>query len=103
MPAGILSELTYLIERDLGLKVLDGFLQDLQSGAYPLDCGEGDFGRIRQLTARYADLPLGFADSSVIACAERHGGGVLAIDHHFQVVAREGTIVVMPVSGPAPL
>jgi len=52
---------------------------------------------IRALTRRYADLPLGFADAAVIACAERHGGRVLTRDlRHFGVVAREGRLIVLP-------
>jgi predicted nucleic acid-binding protein len=59
-------------------------------------CGEGDFPRIRQLVARYSNLPLGFADAAVIACAERHGGNVLALDRDFAIVAREGAISLIP-------
>ena len=58
---------------------------------------QGDFARIRELVGRYADLPLGFADASVIACAERNGGRVLTFDaRDFGVVAREGTIQPLP-------
>ncbi|CAN5537467.1 hypothetical protein BH23CHL5_BH23CHL5_01160 [soil metagenome] len=42
---------------------------------------------------RYADLPLGYANATVIAAAERNGGRILTLDHrHFGVVARKGTI-----------
>ncbi len=45
--------------------------------------------RVRELVRRYADLPLGFADAAVTACAERHRGRVLTTDYrHFPVVAR---------------
>jgi predicted nucleic acid-binding protein len=97
LPVGILAEAAYLIEREFGVHVLDVFLQDIAEGRYLLHCGESDFARIRQLVRRYADLPLGFADSAVIACAERHGGKVLTLDlRHFGVVAHEGTIMVLP-------
>ena len=42
---------------------LNLFLQDLESGAYSLDCGHQDLARIPALITRYADLPLGFADA----------------------------------------
>ena len=46
---------------------------------------------------RYEDLPLGFADASVICCAERNGGRVLTLDlRHFGVVAAEGRISLLP-------
>jgi predicted nucleic acid-binding protein len=77
--------------------VLDAFLSDLESGAFSLDCGEDDLPRVRELVGRYADLPLGFADAAVIACAERTSGRVLSFDRrHFLLVAREGRISVIP-------
>lgn len=97
VPAGILAEIAYLIERRLGVEVLDRFLEDLETGSLTLECGEEDLPRIRELVQRYADLPLGFADSSVIACAERNGGRVLILDRRdFEVVAREGALSLLP-------
>jgi predicted nucleic acid-binding protein len=97
IPAGMLAEVTYMVEARLGSPVLDLFLLDLASGAFSLDCGTDDFGRIRDLVRRYADLPLGAADASVVACAERSGGAVLTLDiRDFAVVAREGRISVVP-------
>jgi len=97
VPAGILAEVGYLLERWLDRSVLTTFLGDLASGAYTLDCGEDDFDRVAELVERYADLPLGFADACVVACAERSGGAVLTLDRrHFDVVAHEGTITVLP-------
>ncbi|MGH2443821.1 MAG: type II toxin-antitoxin system VapC family toxin [Chloroflexota bacterium] len=98
VPAGILAEATYMVESTLSLVALDALLADLETGAYTLDCGDGDFPRIRYLVQRYGDLPLGFADAAVVACAERHGGRVLTLDRRdFTVVARgETTISVLP-------
>jgi predicted nucleic acid-binding protein len=97
VPAATLGEITFLVEERLGIRVLDLLLNDLETGAYTLDCGEGDLGRTRQLVARYADLSLGFVDAAVIACAERNGGRVLTFDlRDFGVVAAEGTITIVP-------
>jgi uncharacterized protein len=97
VPAGILAEVAYMLEKWIGPQFLDLLLQDLQSGAYSLDCGESDLPRILELVRRYADLPLGFADAAVIACAERNGGRILTRDlRDFGVVAREGTIRILP-------
>lgn len=97
VPAGTLAEVTYMVEARLGASVLDLLLADLASGAFSLDCGVDDFERIRELVRRYADLPLGAADASVVACAERSGGVVLTLDvRDFAVVAREGRISVVP-------
>lgn len=80
------------------MRVLETFISDLEArGRFVLECGEEDLGRIRELVRRYADLPLGFADACVIACAERNGGRVLTLDlRHFGVVAGEGKISVLP-------
>lgn len=96
LPVGLLGELAYVVETKLGGRVLDAVLADLEAGAYTLDCGEDDLPRVRELAHRYADLPLGYADAAVIACAERNGGRLLALDKDFGVVAREGTITVLP-------
>jgi predicted nucleic acid-binding protein len=97
VPAGILAETAYLVETRYGVRVMDGLLADLEAGAFTLDCGDRDLARIRALANRYADLPLGFADAAVVACAERNGGQVLTLDRRdFGVVAREGTITVLP-------
>lgn len=97
VPAGILGEITHILERRHGTRTLDLFLADLESGTFRLDCGEDDLRRVRVLVDRYADLPLGFADAAVIACAERNGGAVLTLDRRdFGAVAREGKIVVLP-------
>jgi len=97
VPAGILAETAYLVETRYGVRVMDSLLGDLEAGVFTLDCGERDIPRIRALADRYADLPLGFADAAVVACAERSGGAVLTLDRRdFGVVAREGTITVLP-------
>ena len=97
VPMGIMSEISYFVESRLGHGVLNAFLQDIRDDVYAIYCGEPDIDRIAGLVARYGDLPLGYADAAVIACAERHGGRVATLDHrHFGVVAREGTIQIVP-------
>jgi uncharacterized protein len=97
VPAGILAETAYLVQARLGPRAIVGFLDDLAERRFVLDCGEADFPRIRALVERYDDLPLGFSDAAVVACAERSGGRVLTLDiRDFGVVAREGTISILP-------
>jgi uncharacterized protein len=97
VPVAILAAVAYFLERDFRPPSLDAFVDDLVTGAYALDCGEADFPRIQALIRRYHDLPLGLANAAVIACAERHGGKVVTLDlRHFGVVAREGTITILP-------
>lgn len=96
VPVAILSEVGYMLET-LGLHVLPAFLDDLRSGGYAMDCGEGDIPRIQDLLNRYQNLPLSFSDASVIAYAERHGGHVFSLDEHFHIVAGEGRLSVVPI------
>ena len=97
VPVGILAEVAYFLEQRFGVSALDLFLADLETGTFTLEAVDKDLPRIRELVRRYADLPLGFADASVIACAERNGGLTLSLDErHFGVVAREGRITVLP-------
>lgn len=99
VPSGILAEIMYLLEQRMPATA-DRLLVDLESGAFGLDCGDRDLTRIRELVGRYADLPLGFADATVIACAERNGGLVLTFDmRDFGIVAREGRIQLAGISG----
>lgn len=96
LPIGILAEITYLLEARMP-NVLDTFLGDVEAGSYTQDCGEERVPRVRELMRRYQDLPLGFADATVIACAEQNGGLVLTLDQRdFGVVAREGKIRIAP-------
>ena len=96
VPMGILAEVTYLALHRIGPSHLDRFLADIESMAYEVDCGDQDLGRVRELVRRYADLPLSFADACVVSCAERNGGVVCTFDRDFHIVAREGTISVLP-------
>jgi uncharacterized protein len=97
VPAGILAEIAYMVEERLGVRALASLLLDLEAGGLTLECGEEDLPRIRELVERYEDLPLGFADASVVSCAERNAGKVLTLDlRHFGVVAGEGRISLLP-------
>jgi len=97
LPAAALCEIGDLAERRYGIRAVDAVLRDLEIGMLKLDCGERDIPRVRQLMARYDDLPLGSADAFVAACAERNGGRVLTLDRrHFDVVGRELGLEVLP-------
>jgi predicted nucleic acid-binding protein len=93
-----LAKMAYMIETDFPPSVEQAFLADSLAGAYHLVCGDLDLRRIKSLTEKYHDLPLGLTDAAVISCAEQHGGRVLTFDRrHFGVVARgERTLTVLP-------
>lgn len=93
LPMAVLSELTFMIERDFGSAGLERFLVAVAEGQFLVDCGERDFDRILELVRQYKDFPLGFSDAAVVACGERNGGSIATLDYrHFGPIARAGTI-----------
>lgn len=97
IPAGILAEICYFLETRYGPRSLEQFLENVKSGAFLLDFLDADVQRVIELVRRYRDMPLGYADAAVIACAERNGGRVATFDlRHFSAVAREGAIEIVP-------
>jgi uncharacterized protein len=87
IPALVVAEATYFVGRRLGAQAEAAFLRGLRSFDIEGPAAE-DFERIAQLVETYADLPLGGADASVIALAERIGAEILiTLDrHHFAAV-----------------
>src|SRR5207237_2415640 len=76
IPALVLAEACYLIEQRLGPLVEATFLRNL--GAFDIEApAPDDWSRMAALVGRYADFPLGAADASVIALAERLGTDTL--------------------------
>lgn len=72
MPVLVVAEVTYLLATRLGTHAEVRFLGDIASGALtPLDVDAGDWMRIAELVAKYADMQLGTVDASVVARAER--------------------------------
>lgn len=97
VPAAVLGEVGYFIETRLGQRVMEAFLDDLNERSFSLDCGDQDISRVRELTGRYADLPLGLVDAAVIACAERSGRRTLTLDQRdFSIVGREVPLTLLP-------
>jgi len=85
----VITEVVYLLATRLGPTAEVRFLGDLASGALtPLPVEPSDWLRIAELVAKYADLPLGTVDASVVAGAERLGVERIATfdRRHFGVV-----------------
>jgi predicted nucleic acid-binding protein len=80
---------THLLGTRLGADPEVRFLGDLAAGNLIVEpVAASDWMRIAELVARYADLPLGTVDASVVAAAERLGiNEVATLDlRHFTVV-----------------
>ncbi len=87
VPALVIAEATYFIGRRLGPAAEAAFLHGLGSLDVEGPARE-DFERIAELVERYANFPLGGADASVVALAERVGAStVVTLDRrHFAAV-----------------
>lgn len=91
IPAPVLTEVCWLLDRNRGSKAEATFLRALADPRGPLTLSpttDEELLRIAELVERYADLPLGAVDASVVALAERLGiREVATIDHrHFNIV-----------------
>lgn len=89
MPVLVVTEVAYLLATRLGPEAEVKFLGDLAGGSLtPVDVEPADWLRIAELVAKYADLPLGTVDASVVAVAERLDVRTIATfdRRHFGVV-----------------
>jgi uncharacterized protein len=89
VPALVVGETAFLLGRGYGPRVeallhADLAASDLTVDQVPL----GEWARIGELVVRYADLPLGTVDASVVAAAERLDVTAIATTdrRHFSVV-----------------
>jgi predicted nucleic acid-binding protein len=72
VPAPVIAEVCYLLERERGSRVEAAFLRSFRGGVFTLVALTlADLERMAELVERYADLPLGGVDAAVIAIAER--------------------------------
>ena len=79
VPAPVVVELDWLAGSRLGPEPFVAFLDDVEHGeTMIIDLLPADYGRARELLARYADLKLGFVDAAVVAVVERLGEHKLA-------------------------
>lgn len=101
MPAPVVTEVCWLLESRSGSEAEAAFLEALHDGELTIvDLERDDLQRMAELVRRYADLPLGAVDASVVAVAERTGvTAVATLDHrHFHVVRPKHTeaFVLLP-------
>lgn len=87
IPALVVAEATYLVGARLGAAVEARFLGAMASMDVEAPSPD-DWRRMADLVERYGDFPLGGADASVIALAERLGAEtLLTLDRrHFSAV-----------------
>ena len=77
----VLTEVTYLL--NFSSAALDLCFEFLEAGAVSVDSAEtGRLSRIHELMKQYRDLPMDFADASLVALSESEGiSRVFTLDH----------------------
>lgn len=72
LPEIVLSELAYLVLRELGYKVWIKFLHSLSNGELPIISTDlQDLKRAAEILEQYQDSKLDFVDAAIMAIAER--------------------------------
>jgi uncharacterized protein len=88
--AAALTELFYLVRRErIDMEVAWTFLQ---SGAIMVgSIGDADFPHLHSLMSKYADLPMDFADATLVHLARRESiHTILTVDRDFETYRIEG-------------
>ncbi|WP_040841115.1 type II toxin-antitoxin system VapC family toxin [Nocardia brevicatena] len=100
VPAPVFTEVCLLLESRRGTVTERQFVHDVAKGLFTIvDMTSADLERICELLDKYADLPLGTVDASVIAVAERFPiTAVATLDRkHFSIVrSTAGQLLLVP-------
>ena len=88
----VVAEVAYLVQKFAGPSAEIQFMEALRDGTFHQEeLTEADLDRIVELMRQFEDFPLGAADASVVAVAERlkiHE--IASIDGHFRAVRPRG-------------
>ncbi len=78
----VLTETCYLLLRSVGYVAQARFLRSISRGAFEVfELRRHDIDRMAELIERYGDLPMDFADASLVVLAEHLGHGrILSVD-----------------------
>ncbi|MCL2768863.1 MAG: PIN domain-containing protein [Solirubrobacterales bacterium] len=90
VPELVVTEVSYLLSDRIGAHAELAFARSIAAGELTIEPAlESEWERVVELVERYADLPLGVADASLVALAERHDQRqVASLDHRHLGVVR---------------
>lgn len=75
VPAPVFTEVCMMLESRRGTVTEQKFVRDVANGLFTIvDMTSTDLERVCELLGKYADLPLGTVDASVVAVTERYPG-----------------------------
>ncbi len=89
VPELVVTEVSYLLSDRIGPHAELAFARSIAEGELIVEpVLDSEWQRVAELVEQYADLPLGMADASLVALAERHAQEqVASLDHrHLSVV-----------------
>jgi predicted nucleic acid-binding protein len=85
----VIAEVTHLLEFRDDTPI--NFLRWLRRDAFAVEDVASDLERIIELMTKYADVPMDFADATVVAASERLGiRDVATLDSHFLIYRLHG-------------
>ncbi len=88
MPVPAVTEVAYLLRRDLGAKAVAEFVHELSETDIILESPlEADYLRSAEILRKYDDVNIDFVDACIVAMAERLNiTKILTVDHrHFRM------------------
>jgi uncharacterized protein len=88
LPVPALTEVTYLLQRDLGIEAVAAFLENLSETDLILETPAAeDYRRAAEILRKYDDANIDFVDACIVAIAERlEITKILTVDRrHFSI------------------
>jgi predicted nucleic acid-binding protein len=88
----VVAEVAYLVQKYAGPTAEIQFIESLRDGTFrQADVVQADLARIVQLMSQFRGFPLGVADASIVAIAERiREREIATIDGHFRAIRPHG-------------
>lgn len=88
--AAVLTEVSYMLNFNVGAQV-DFFEWILKKGVVLCEVEHGGIPRIIQLIQKYSDMPMDFADATLVLAAEKTGiRSIISIDSDFDIYRLPG-------------
>ncbi|MCL2762579.1 MAG: PIN domain-containing protein [Treponema sp.] len=86
----VFTEVSHML--DFSTKAQQDFYEWVMlKGVIVSDINQHDMPRIAELTAKYADLPMDFADATLVVAAEKTGiREIVSLDHDFDIYRLPG-------------
>jgi predicted nucleic acid-binding protein len=90
----VITEVSHMLDFDIRAQI--GFLEwIMRKGLLLCDIVQDDFSRILELTKKYADLPMDFADATLVIAAEKTGiRTIISIDSDFDIYRLPGKVLI---------